>query len=310
MSRASLAPTPPSHIARHHAPAPLRSLPSRPRRPRSGRRTALWLDLALLVGLTIFAIALPPLLGDPAFQHYEAVLQAPGWAHPFGTDLLGRDILSRTAQGARISIIAAFGSQALALAIGTLIGGLAAQSGGRLDGLLMRLTDAVFAFPALLLIVLLQSVVLGGLLTLTLAMGLITWPLYARLVRGQLLTTLDAEYVIAGRALGAHPARILWTHLLPNARPALLVAWVFAIPQAVFLEASLGFLGLGVRAPTASWDGLINDGYAVVLVHPSAVLVPVVAVALLTLSATLIGEGLRTTPGSAAGSGYSAERDS
>lgn len=174
----------------------------------------------------------------------------------------------------------------------------------------MRLTDAVFAFPALLLIVLLQSVVLGGLLTLTLAMGLITWPLYARLVRGQLLTTLDAEYVIAARALGAHPARILWTHLLPNARPALLVAWVFAIPQAVFLEASLGFLGLGVRAPTASWGGLINDGYAVVLVHPSAVLVPVVAVALLTLSATLIGEGLRTTPGSAAGSGYSAARDS
>lgn len=119
----------------------------------------------------------------------------------------------------------------------------------------MRLTDAVFAFPALLLIVLLQSVVLGGLLTLTLAMGLITWPLYARLVRGQLLTTLDAEYVIAARALGAHPARILWTHLLPNARPALLVAWVFAIPQAVFLEASWVFWGSASARPPPAGAG-------------------------------------------------------
>ena len=124
---------------------------------RSAHLTTLSLGLALLGGLTAFAIALPPLLSDPAFQNYEAVLQPPSWAHPFGTDLLGRDLLSRLAQGARISLIAAFGSQALALTIGTLVGGIAAQAGGRLDGLLMRLTDAVFAFPALLLIVLLQA---------------------------------------------------------------------------------------------------------------------------------------------------------
>ena len=111
---------------------------------------------------------------------------------------------------------------------------------------------------------------------------------------------MQAEYVVAARSLGASPARVLRAHLLPNARSALLVAWVFAIPQAVFLEASLGFLGLGVSPPTASWGGLISQGYDVVLVRPTAVIVPVAAVALLTLSATLIGEGLRAQRGGSA----------
>ena len=269
-----------------------RALPRlRPPRIARGNR-ALQAGLLLLATLLLLALALPPLLVTPAFQHYDAVLQAPTAAHPLGTDALGRDLLSRLAQGARISLLAAFGSQALALLLGVGIGSVAAMRGGRWDGLLMRLADATLAFPALLLVVVLQSALSGGVAMLLLVIALTTWPLYARLARAQILVTRSADYVLAARATGAAPARLLWSHLLPSARPALLVAAAFAVPQAVFLEASLGFLGLGAAPPTATWGGLIRDAYDVILVRPQLIIAPVLAVTVLTLAAALLAAGL------------------
>ena len=192
------------------------------------------------------------MLPDPAFQNYAAVLEPSSLAHPLGTDQLGRDILSRLAQGARISLIVAIGSQVLALAAGVVIGGTAAMAGGRRGELLMRLTDAAFAFPALLFVIVLRAVVGGGLFWLTLTVAAITWPLYARLARAQIIAVLDEEFITAVHALGASPRRIMLTHALPNAWGALLVAAVFSVPQAVFLEAALGFLGLSIAPPAAN----------------------------------------------------------
>ena len=270
---------------------PLARPPRPPRRRLGGAVGVRRAGLALLAALALFAIVLPPFLPDPNIQHYEAILAGSSPTHPLGTDVLGRDLLSRLAGGARISLLVALGSQALALTLGGLLGGVAAIGGGRTDALSMRLADTVLAFPALVLVVLLQSVWVGGLPALIVVIGLTTWPLYARLARAQMLATIDAEYVVAARAAGAGPARLLRSHLLPAARPALTVAVAFAIPQAVFLEASLGFLGLGVAPPTATWGGLIRDGYDVILIRPLPILAPVAAVTLLALAATLIGAG-------------------
>ena len=251
-----------------------------------------WLGIALLLALIGFAAFAPLFLPDPAFQDYAAVLQGPSFSHPLGADHLGRDLLSRLAGGASVSLTVALVSQAVALGLGVTIGGLAVWAGGRADALLMRLTDAAFAFPAILLLILLRAVVRGD--AWTLALALFSWPLFARLARGQFLALKQREFVLAAEAAGAGPVRVLWRHLLPNAEGPLLVAWAFALPQAIFLEASLGFLGLSVPPPAPSWGGMIHDGYAVVALRPAAVVAPVVAVVVLTFAATCLAEGLRT----------------
>ena len=278
----------PQEVAR----TPQFALPRRAhRRSQLSPLAAAGLGIAAAIGL--FALLAPLLLPDPTVQDYGVILTGTSAAHPLGTDQLGRDLLSRLASGARISLTVALLSQTLAVGIGMAVGGIAAPRGGIVGALLMRLTDGVLAFPALLLLIVLRSAMGGGAIPLAVGIAVFTWPIYARLVQGQLLTLLDTEYVTAASALGAGPWRLACRHLLPAAAAPLLVAWAFAIPQAVFLEASLGFLGLSVPPPDPSLGSMIHQGYDVIYVRPLAVIAPVIAVALLSLAAILVAEGIR-----------------
>ncbi len=290
--------TPPTRKTPAWPPAAVRLLPPRPRRAewRPRWHPLAWAGLGIMGLLAVFALLAPLFLPDPATQHYDAVLAGPSWAHPLGADALGRDLLARLAQGLGITLLVAGGSQALAFPLGLAVGGAAAVRGGWVDALCMRVTDGVFALPSLLLLILVRATVGSGILPLTLALGLTTWPLYARLARGQVLALLDAEYVTAARALGAGEGRILRKHLWPNARGPLLAAMALALPGAAFLEAALGYLGLSVAPPAASVGTLVAQGYAVVYVRPLALAAPVLAIALLGLGATLLAEGWRLGP--------------
>ena len=176
-------------------------------------------------------------------------LQPPSWTHPLGTDQLGRDQFSRMLYGARVSLLIGIFSVPLAIAVGTLLGAVAGFWGGRVDGLIMRLMDVVLAFPSLLLALAVVVIIGKGLLNAMLAVGIISIPNYARIVRA----SVHKEYVEASRALGASRARLLWRHILPNALSPLIVAASLGIGTAILDTAGLGFLGLGAQPPLAEW---------------------------------------------------------
>jgi oligopeptide transport system permease protein len=253
----------------------------------------------LLIFVAIFADRLAPY--DPARQNYEAIQQGPSTRHPLGTDLLGRDVLSRLIYGTRVSITVGIFSQLIVLLIGVPVGAVAALAGGRIDNLLMRLTDIVYAFPDLLFIILLSTVlsqhpikqVMGGMLVIFFAIGIVAWVSMARLVRGQLLSLREKEFVEAARALGASEARILWKHLLPNTLGPIIVALTFGIPGAIFAEAALSYIGIGITPPMPSWGAMVQDGYKAIFGSTHLVVAPAAAIALTMMAFTFLGDGLR-----------------
>lgn len=221
----------------------------------------------------------------------DATLAGPSRRFWLGTDRLARDQYSRLVHGARISLGVGVVSQAIALAIGVLVG-MAAGLGGRwADRLLMRLTDVAYSFPDLLMLILLVSVFGSSLTLVVLAIGLVSWPTMARLVRGQVLALREEEYVTAARALGAGIWRIGWYHLLPNLLGPVIVTATFGVPTAIFAEAALSFIGLGFQAP--SWGRLVTDAFDTVFVAPHLVVTSCLAVALTMMSFTFLGDGLR-----------------
>jgi oligopeptide transport system permease protein len=217
---------------------------------------------------------------------------------PLGTDYLGRDVLARLLSGARVSLFIGFTAPFLSILIGVLLGGIAGYLGGRVDQWLMRITDFVMALPFLLLMILFKVAFGGGpgesgigpMLT---AMILLSWTGAARLTRGQVLQLREAEFVQASRLLGARRRYLLLRHLLPNTLGVILVSLTFAIPSAIFTEAFLSFIGMGVAPPTASWGSMCNDGIKVFLVHPHEFFAPAVAISLTVLAFNLLGDGLR-----------------
>ncbi len=211
-------------------------------------------------------------------------------AHPLGTDSFGRDLLARLMQGARISLSIGLTAPILALLIGLGIGGLAGLFGGKVDLWVMRVTDIFLALPFLLVAILLQVTL--GLPPLT-ALVALSWVGPARLVRGQILQLKEQEFVQAARLLGAGPLHLLLQHLLPNTLGVLLVAVTFAIPQAIFTEAFLSFIGLGVEPPAASWGTLCNDGIRTFLTSPHEFLFPALFISGTVLSFNLLGDALR-----------------
>lgn len=247
--------------------------------------------ILLMAGVAIFADLLTPF--DPIKQNYNAINEGPSARHWFGTDPLGRDVFSRMLFGARTSLTVGIFTQFIVLSIGLPIGILAGFLGGRLDNLLMRFVDIVYAFPDLLFIILLRSVLGGGILMIFLAIGLVAWTNVARLVRGQVLTVKEEDYVTAANALGAPTFWMLLRHILPNVIGPIIVAVTFAIPRAIFVEAALSYIGIGVPPPTPSWGTMIQDGYTVIFVAPYLVLFPAIAIALVMLSFTFLGDGLR-----------------
>lgn len=221
--------------------------------------------------------------------------------HLLGTDLLGRDLFSRLLDGAQISMSVAVVVQLVVLLLGVPIGAAAGWFGGRIDNYLMRFTDVVYAFPDLLFIILLsvafQDTVVGdamdGLLLIFIAIGLTAWVTMARLVRGQVLSLKESEFIEAARAIGVSDRRIVTRHLLPNAIGPVIVAVTLGIPSAILAEATLSFIGIGIQSPRASWGSLIDDGSRWIQSAPHLVIFPAIALAIALTSFTFLGDGLR-----------------
>ncbi|MBA3627505.1 MAG: ABC transporter permease [Chloroflexi bacterium] len=243
-----------------------------------------------------------------AHQDLPAVFAAGGGplpplspGHPLGTDELGRDLLSRLLDGAQVSVTVAFVVQVVILGIGVPVGALAGWSGGRLDNILMRFTDVIYAFPDLLFIILLSVAfrdtffgnAVNGLLLVFVAIGITSWVTVARLVRGQLLALKEMEFVEAARAIGVSDRRIVSRHLLPNAVGPIIVAVTLGIPGAILAEATLAYIGIGVQSPRASWGSLVAEGQRYIRSEPHLVLFPAMAIALALVGFTFLGDGLR-----------------
>jgi oligopeptide transport system permease protein len=252
------------------------------------------LGLGFIVVLAVLAL-LAPLIDryEPSFQEYESIREGPSWDHWLGTDALGRDMYSRILHGARISLGVGILTQVVALSIGLVVGMAAGMGGKNTDNVLMRATDIAFAFPDLLLLILVISVLGPSFVVMFISIGVVSWPTLARLVRGQALSIQEREFVLAATATGAGRVRIAATHILPNTLGPVIVAAVFAIPFAIFAEAALAFIGLGIPLPAPSWGRLVAEGHGAVRSSPHMVFFPTVAIALTMVSFTFIGDGLR-----------------
>ena len=247
----------------------------------------------VMLALAVFG---PFLLPDPYFTDISKPPPAPPSAgHLLGTDTSGRDVLARVALGARTSMIVGFGAVAVYMLIGTLIGLASGYFGGKVDQLLMRATDTVLSIPTLLLVIIFVSVVGPSLLSVIAVIGLLGWPQVARIVRGQLLSLREAEFINAARVLGVANPAIIFRHLLPNLVGNLTVVATFGVATAILLEASLSFLGSGVQAPQPSLGNMIIEARApaVLKAAPWFWLPPGILIAMLVLGVNFIGDGLR-----------------
>jgi oligopeptide transport system permease protein len=247
--------------------------------------------IALMALAAIFAPVIQR--HDPEAQDLKSTLQDPSGTYWFGTDKLGRDNWSRVVHGARISLTVGVVTEAIAVVIGVLVGSVAALGGSRLDNLVMRFTDVAYAFPSFLLIILVVSAFGTSFQTIFLAIALVSWTDIARLVRGQMLALRERDFVLAARCLGAPPWRIVFRHMLPNTLGPVIALATFGVPSAIFAEAVLSFIGLGLPPPTPSWGILILDGYRAINAVPALVFFPALAIALLMMAFTFLGDGLR-----------------
>ena len=248
-----------------------------------------------IVAIAALAAAVGPALApvDPAAQELALRLAGPSAAHPFGLDELGRDILARVLAGARISFLVGIVVVSVSASVGTLLGAVAGYFGGALDEIISRVIDTLLAFPGMLLSIALVAVLGPSLGNVLLAMAVIGWVSYARLVRGQVLKTREFDYVQAARALGARTPRVLWRHVIPSAIPAIVVQATLGMAGAIIGEASLSFLGLGVQPPTPSWGTMLNYGRIHLLDAPHLTIFPGLAIAVLVLGFNFLGDGLR-----------------
>jgi oligopeptide transport system permease protein len=256
-------------------------------------------SLAFVILLITLAVIAPILehfgiLQDPTAQDVANNYLGPGAPHHIlGTDDLGRDVLSKVIFGSQVSLSIGILVQAIVLLIGGTIGLVAGYFGGWLDNLLMRFTDIMYAFPDLLFVLIIVAALGPTLLNIFVAIGLVSWVGLARLVRGQVLSIKEKEYVEAANAAGSSPAKIILKHLLPNSLGPVIVTLTFGIPAAIFTEAVLDFLGVGLRPPQPTWGVMVFEGYAAVDAYPYLVIIPCVALSMTMLAFNFIGDGLR-----------------
>lgn len=250
---------------------------------------------AFIVLITIAAALVGPLVVpyDANVQELALRLVGPSRVHPFGLDELGRDMLARVLSGARISLLVGLVVVSVSATAGILLGSVAAYFGGWMDDAISRVMDVLLAFPGILLAIAMVAVLGPSLTNVVLALSLIGWVSYARLVRGQVLRARELEFVHAARALGAKTWRVLWRHIVPTTLPAVLVQATLGMAGAIIAEASLSFLGLGVQPPTPSWGTMLNGGRAHLLDAPHLTIFPGAAIALLVLGFNFLGDGLR-----------------
>jgi oligopeptide transport system permease protein len=264
------------------------------------RRNRLAVGSLAFVLLLIITAVLAPLLQrvgliqDPIAQDVVNSYASPFTHHHlFGSDELGRDVLSKVIFGSQVSLAIGLLVQAIVLVIGGTIGLVAGYFGGWIDNALMRFTDIMYAFPDLLFVLIIVAALGPTFVNIFVAIGLVSWVGLARLVRGQVLSIKEKEYVEAAHAAGSPPVKIILRHLMPNSLGPVIVSLTFGIPAAIFTEAVLDFLGVGLRPPQPSWGTMVFEGYAAVDSYPFLVLIPCAALSLTMLAFNFIGDGLR-----------------
>lgn len=271
--------------------------------------TTLWQDawrrfkknyLAML-GLVVLGLLVFFSFVGPMFSHFnfftndlDNLYASPSWIHPFGTDDLGRDIMTRIMYGGRISLEIGLVSVMINLVLGVFYGGISGYFGGRVDNIMMRIIDIIYSVPDLLYVILLMVVLgQGGLFNIMIVLGIVNWMPMARIVRGQILALREQEYVLAARTLGANTQRLLLKHLIPNTIGPIIVTVALQIPAAIFMEAFLSFIGIGIMPPLASWGSMASAGRLSIPSHPNALLFPSLAIAITMLAFNFVGDGLR-----------------
>lgn len=296
---------------------------------RKRKETSLWLDawrrlfrnkaamVSLVFILALFIVALLAPWLTP-YRYYQTdlahVTESSSAVHPFGTDRLGRDVLCRLMYGARISLSVGVVSMILMVSIGVPMGAIAGYFGGYVDTLIMRIVDILYAFPSLLFVIIIMSYLkgvfsqpasgwlgvvarlydaTGGLIAIFLALGLTGWLTVARLVRGQILAIKEKEFAEAARCIGATDWHIITKHLIPNSLAPVIVAVALRVPGAVFTEAGLSFIGLGVDPPTPSWGIMISEGQSMMRSYPHLMVIPGLALSITVICFNLLGDGLR-----------------
>ena len=292
------------------------------RKQRSLWRDAVWRlfrNRAAIAGLAVIVFAafvaiFAPIIApySPIQQNTPKQLMEPIWTKWFGSqftdsgyllgsDELGRDILTRLMYGTRVSLIVGFVPVAVIFVVGASIGMVSGYVGGWVDNLLMRFTDIIYAFPDLLFVIIIVATLRGtelgtamdGLLLIFVALAIVNWVGLARLIRGQVLSLKHREFIEAARAIGATPVRIMIRHLFPNALAPVIVALAFSIPGAMLAEATLSFIGIGIKPPTATWGVMINEGFVVFSQSPWPTLLPAFCISIVMLAFTFVGDGLR-----------------
>lgn len=266
--------------------------------PRHWRRFARdrWalMGLAMVAILAVLALAAPWIApADPLRGSLDVSLRAPSRAFWLGTDVQGRDVLSRVLYGARLSLLVGLVSQTVASVLGTGLGLAAGYYGRWIDAAIMRLADVTLAFPSLLLLIAIAAAVNPSLPVVFVVIGLVGWAGMARVVRGEVLGLRGREFVLAARALGASDARILARHVLPGVLAPVIVIATLGVGGAIMAEAALSFVGLGARPPTPSWGAMVADGRDLLRVAPWVSLVPGLAIGCAVLGVNLLGDGLR-----------------
>ena len=247
--------------------------------------------VVLLCLIAIFADFLAPL--PYTKTNFSRLNEAPTRAYPLGTDQLGRDLLSRMIYGARVSMLVGLGAQVIVVIIGVPIGALSGYVGGRTDLVLTRFVDVMYAFPRLLFVILVMSMLGAGLTNIFIAIGLTGWVGIARQTRAQVLAIKEKEFVDGARALGAGFGRVLGRHVMPNALTPIIVAVTFGIPEAIFTEAALSFIGVGINPPTPSWGQMVGEGQQYIRSYWHLCVFPSIAIAVTMLSFVFFGDGVR-----------------
>lgn len=253
-----------------------------------------------MIGVIIMIIVVAGILAVPLFSPYNPnennltqVLQRPSAQHWFGTDHLGRDLLTRVAYGGMKSLMIAIIVQAIAIVVGTLFGLISAYFGGRIDKLIMALTNIMFSFPGLLFAIAIMAALGPGVSNLILALALVGWPEMCRLVRSQTLSLKEQEFVEGGQALGASVNRILFRYILPNCYGNIMVIGTLGMAGTIIAESSLSFLGLGVQPPDPSWGSMINQGKDYMFLAPWYLFIPGIVMFVVILGINLLGDVLR-----------------
>ncbi len=266
--------------------------PSRPLR-RFFRNPGGLIGLFLLIMLVLVALLAPIIAPDPINQNIAQRLQPPSAKHWLGTDQLGRDVWARVAHGAGISLRVGFGVVILAVLIGVGVGLLAGTLGGAWDNLLMRVTDIFFAFPSLILAMAIAAALGPNLNNTIIAVALVSWPIYARLVRANVLALREREFVEAARAMGASQGRLMFRHLLPNTLTPIFVQASFDVGGAILTAAGLSFIGFGAQPPTPEWGAMVSETRSYIAEAIWAPTAPAVGILLTVLAFNLLGDALR-----------------